>query len=117
MAKNGSSKKWIVNECYTENKTMNKMIVSAVVVSSLISLNVIGAERAVEYVNARDERGLTALHRAVAREPEQLDLVMRELGRPGVNVNIQDNVGNTALHMAAFLGYINSATVLVKVGS
>jgi ankyrin repeat protein len=65
-------------------------------------------------VNAKAECGLTPLH--VATLFDQLATVDLLLSS-GAEVSLTDGEGNTALHMAAFLGHTDIVRALLKVGT
>jgi ankyrin repeat protein len=62
-------------------------------------------------VNARAERGLTALH--VAAERGDRRAVELLLAHPGIEVNVKDHIGRTPLIIAAFAGDLSLVQLLL----
>jgi ankyrin repeat protein len=67
-------------------------------------------------INMQDKSGLTALHKAASRDPDNIDLV-KELLSHGADVNIQDKYGQIALHYAAHYGHLNIVKELLINGA
>ena len=65
-------------------------------------------------MNAKDENGKTALHRAA--QGGNVDIV-KVLIVKGADVNAKDNDGETALHWAAQEGHFEVAKVLIEKGA
>ncbi|NXU95509.1 ANR11 protein, partial [Xiphorhynchus elegans] len=65
-------------------------------------------------IHRRNERGENLLHRAVSHQ--DIDLV-RKIIKAGGNVNAQDYVGLTALHVASVEGFYGIANLLLKAGA
>jgi ankyrin repeat protein len=68
-------------------------------------------------VNAHDNQGETALHRAVIYDRAPNHKMIRFLLRNGANVNATRNYGETPLHAAAFLGLKEVAGILLEHGA
>ena len=65
-------------------------------------------------VNAKAECGLTPLHVATLFDQlATIDMLLSD----GADVSLTDGEGNTALHMAAFLGHTDIVRALLKVGA
>lgn len=62
-----------------------------------------------ENVNAADANGWTALHWAASKG--KLDVLMSLLGFRGIDLNVQNNEGNTPLHIAV-AGWSNTGQVI-----
>ena len=65
-------------------------------------------------VNAVDEDGNTALHRAADKGHME---VVTALLAAGADTNLQDKLGRTALHWAAYYGRIEMVTALLAAGA
>ena len=66
--------------------------------------------------NARDQRGRTALHKAVIFDAPD-HAAMRALLRRGAAINAKDNDGGTPLHLAAFLSRASRIEALLAAGA
>lgn len=64
-------------------------------------------------VNAQDDLGRTALMHASYLNPHD-DALLLLLQIPGININLQNKVGNTALHSAAFNNRIRRVKFLLQ---
>ena len=67
--------------------------------------------------NIQNNDSETPLHNAVSLYKENLGLVEALLSRPKTDVNIQNELGYTPLHIAANLGYFDIAEVLLDRGA
>ena len=65
-------------------------------------------------VNARDDKGRTALHEAATQAPSK---VADRLIKAGAIVNVRDDQGRTALHVAAMQGSSGTASRLLEAGT
>ncbi|MDE0357057.1 MAG: ankyrin repeat domain-containing protein [Gammaproteobacteria bacterium] len=68
-------------------------------------------------IDARDENGWTALHRASARGLESQSQVVRLLLKRGANPHVNDRRGKTPLHVAGSWGNAISVRSLLEAGS
>lgn len=64
-------------------------------------------------INARDSFGSTALHLNIRKTPVNHDITA-ELIKNGINVNLKDHIGRSALHHAACNCDITSVKLIVK---
>lgn len=62
-------------------------------------------------INAQDSQGFTPLMRVVMDENESK---VEHLVDNGADVNIQNDDGDTALHMATRIGFVNGVAILLK---
>ena len=66
---------------------------------------------------ANPDAGSSILHASCDWHFEHLVSALRYLARIGWNVNSRDSTGQTALHKAAFLGYVAAVRVLLDLGA
>lgn len=69
----------------------------------------------IDDINDLDEAGLGLIHWAADRN--QLDVLRILLGLPGLNINLQDSEGQTALHYAASCGHKDCLELLLEKGA
>ena len=69
----------------------------------------------IDGINAKNEKGETALHLAAAND--HVNVVVELLGKAGADVNAVDDRGNTPLHHAARGGHRDMITVLIHFGA
>lgn len=78
-------------------------------------VNEVLSDKTNSIINAKDRAGDGALHIVANRS----DIVYLRvlLQQPGININLQDRRGNTALTLAAARGWDEGVTVLIKYGA